>query len=155
MDVSRAGDAGDVQAFASPVGAVPRWLLLVYGLNGLGALVHVVFDPEAIWVVLLALWAALIATYVVGRHREKRRPAELVLTPREVIKRPAFGRTRSTPWSEVQNLYVDPPGGSRYVTVTLRDRRSLRLLAVRDEDVPAVKARWESIRAARSAPGVM
>lgn len=157
MDPPEPHGADDVQVFQSPVATLPRWLLLAYTLNLLAPLVHVLSrrDPfRPFWGALLGLWAVLMVVFVVGRRREKRRPAELVFTSREVVKRPGFGRTRSTPWSEVEKLYVDPPGGPRYVNLILRNGRYLRLAAVREEDVLAVKARWESVRAARSAQGL-
>jgi hypothetical protein len=123
---------------------------LTYALLLVNAVVQVFVGRNPFrWVLLVALVLA-IALGLVAAYRVRRDPPRLIVDEDGVSSVGGWTHRRSARWMEIEDLRVDPPGGTRTVRVLRRAGRWETFQAVRDEDVNRLQQRWSAVRERRA-----
>ena len=102
------------------------------------------------WVLLVAL-VLTIGLGLLVTYRVRRDPPRLIVDEDGVALAGGWTHRRSASWAEVEDLRVDPPGGTRTVRVLRRGGRWETFQAVGDEDVNRLQQSWSTVLSARRA----
>ncbi len=144
------GDHGDRDDDPLVVtGVVPpprRWLVAVYAVQVVIAVLLLLDEPHPLRWLLVLLWVVGFLTVAGGGRWVSRHPPQVALGREGLSVRSSLGRTRRFAWEDVSRLAVDPPGGPRTLTLFERPNGFRRLLVLREEDVEPVRERWERVR---------